>query len=273
MFRKIGSGVLAGMATWLASTWLASTWLASTCLASTAASADRASADMLLSTKTLHARFALIVSSVKPIDHRSCESRGSALYLGDDLYLTAAHVLLDRADVARECRFTPAVSTDFARSAAEADPFRVSVRRAAGATADGTVAALGSRRSGPSGEMDFAGSADFAIVRAKTAGARPALRPCAGPPHPGQTVVVVLRQGLVRTRVAATQTAKSDGDARYVDLDEVLDHGTSGAGVLDAATSCVLGLISHRWPEPTPRVTRMTPTAVFVDAWQTMIAR
>ncbi len=228
---------------------------------------------MLLSTKTLHARYALIVSSVKPIDHRSCESRGSALYLGDDLYLTAAHVLLDRADVARECRFTPEVSTDFARSAAEADPFRVSVRRAAGATADGTVAALGSRRSGPSGEMDFAGSADFAIVRAKTAGARPALRPCAGPPHPGQTVVVVLRQGLVRTRVAATQTAKSDGDARYVDLDEVLDHGTSGAGVLDAATSCVLGLISHRWPEPTPRVTRMTPTAVFVDAWQTMIAR
>ena len=34
---------------------------------------------------SLSARFASLVSSVKPIDHRTCESLGSALYVGDDL--------------------------------------------------------------------------------------------------------------------------------------------------------------------------------------------
>ncbi len=208
------------------------------------------------------ARFAPVVSSVAPVDHHSCVSRGSALYLGDDLYLTAAHVLLDAADLSRACRFPTTVIRDAVRKPG-GPAFRLHV---GGRLAQGRIVTVGPRRSGPSGEMDFAGSADFAIIRARTPHALPMLLPCPRPPQPNQKVAVLLRDGVVTAHVAAMQSRTSDD--LYIDLATVFEHGTSGAGVLDATTSCVLGVISHRWPEPTPRVTRMTPIAVFAGAWR-----
>lgn len=210
----------------------------------------------------------MVVSGVRPIDSRSCESRGSALSLGGGLFLTAAHVLLGRADLVRECGFTAKAAAAFDRRAAAGDSFTIRVRTTGKPFVDGAVAAAGRRILSPFDTMSFAGSSDYALIRADLDAPGAPLRPCAAPPKPGQPAIVVLHDGPVRTTVAATQTPKSGDDSRYIDLDTVFENGTSGAGVLDAMSHCVMGIISHRFPEPAPRVTRMTDVAVFAAAWR-----
>lgn len=209
----------------------------------------------------LEARFATVVSAVPPVAGHGCRSQGSGFYIGDGLFLTAAHVLLDRADLMRDCRFTATARAALDR---RAETFAVLVAPAHGAFGKAAVVAAGHRVLSPIHTMSFAASADYAIIRADGA-KQDVLGPCAAPAMPMQPVLVVLRNEVARTRVAAAQTAKSGDDAAYVDLDIVLEHGASGAAVLDATTFCVLGIISHRFPEPRPSVTRMTSAAVFAE--------
>jgi hypothetical protein len=225
-------------------------------------------ASLGLTRADLAGRFALVVSGVRPVDSRSCESRGSGLYIGRGLYLTAAHVLLDLSDLTQGCRFTAAARAEVAQRSSDGMGFTTRVRAGLQPYGAGTVVADGTRILSPAQTMSFADSTDYAMIRAaEPPGADTTLRLCAAEPVPGQSVIVLLHDGPVATRIATIQTVKSGDDARYVDLAKVFANGTSGAGVFDAETLCVMGLISHRYPEPHPTVTRMTPSAVFAHAW------
>lgn len=215
----------------------------------------------------LEGHFATVISYVRDVGRRSCASLGSGLAVGNGLVLTAGHVLLDRSDLTGDCQLSPAASR---RAEGKANPLGLSIRSEAGKTAEGDVVAKGQRSNGPS--MGFAGSEDFAIVRTPLKDTRP-LEPCPTPPMPGHAVTVLLEGGPVLTAVAWVQSPKSGEDEAYLDLSRVFENGSSGAGVLDPKSHCVLGIVSHRFPEPTPKFTRITPIGVFAEAWKKALAR
>lgn len=204
-----------------------------------------------------------VVSAMRPIGRLACESQGTGLAVGDGLVLTAAHLLLDASDVVQSCKLPAWALAQFRQRPGDAFDTRVEVgtRRVVA-----RLAHAGRRDAAAGRFLNFAASSDYAILRAGIVGET--LHPCVGAPVPDRAVVVILPGRSVATKIAAAQTLKSGDDAGYVDLDQVFEQGTSGAGVLDAETRCVWGVISHRYPEPTPRVTRMTPVGVFAAAWR-----
>lgn len=193
-----------------------------------------------------------ILSTARAPDGRGCTAYGTGLAVGGGLVLTAAHVLLAPADLRAACGFARAV------------PVRVDVTFAAGAHI-ARVLAQGRRIDAP--RMHFAAAGDYAVLRVDVPMHSAPLQACAGSAYPGEEVRIVTRAGVVTAAVAATQSATGE-DAGYVDLDRLVANGDSGAGVLDARAGCVLGLISHRFPEPRPQVTRMTPVVAFVADWR-----
>ncbi len=210
-------------------------------------------------------RAATVISAIRPVGRLACESHGTGFAVGAGLVLTAAHVLLDRADVVQGCKL-PRWALDRFRSRS-GDPFALRVALRGRPAVAASLVATGLRGLSAQG-MSFAASGDFAILQAASVASGEELHACDGVPAPNRVVLVVLPTGLVKTKVAATQSGKSGEDAGYIDLDRVFEQGTSGAGVIDVETSCVWGVISHRFPEPEPHVTRMTPVGAFAAAWK-----
>ena len=215
--------------------------------------------------RPLQDRAAQVVSAMRPIGGLGCESHGTGLAVGGGLVLTAAHVLFDRADIVASCKLPQWARDRFATRAGDPFALRVAVR---GRPAGPASLVASGRRDGSAKAMVFTGSGDFAILRVAAVSAGEDLVACDGIPAPNRAVTVLLSTGAVETTIAATQSAKSGEDAGYIDLAHVFTEGDSGAGVIDAATSCVWGVISHGYREPAPTVTRMTPVGVFAAAWK-----
>jgi hypothetical protein len=142
---------------------------------------------------------------------------GNAIYLGQGLALTAAHVLAGR----QESATTVLV---------------------AGRQLTGTIVKYG----------DFE-SVDLAIVKVDESllpyniRHLPLLTVCASDSQPGQPVVVVTAHSIVPSRIISPERFSPSIARRFRTLIADVDTtGNSGSGVFDAASGCLLGIMSRK---------------------------
>jgi hypothetical protein len=70
---------------------------------------------------------------------------------------------------------------------------------------------------------------------------------CEHPPYPGQRVVVAIPEGTAPSTVLPRQAIPADMRGRFdTDIADVATTGNSGSGVFDAASLCLLGIISRK---------------------------
>ncbi len=185
-------------------------------------------------------------------------ARGSAVLLPGGLALTAAHVV-DEASLREElCRQ--------GRWPAEDAPYlaALTLRGAGGAAVPATRQRLGrstftpagSPAGSPTGAMGAAGcdlayraGQDLALLRLAAAlpGQVPA-RVCATDPLPGQWVRAASAGRVVLGQLAGEVAEADQANGRYAVLALRLEQGESGGGVFDAASGCLLGIVSMRDP-------------------------
>ena len=198
-----------------------------------------------------------------------CRLRGQAVYLGGGRFLTAAHLVDDIVPRLRGCTGIPLEPLVVFR----------------GHTLPVRLVRLGDGKLEPDIGPVYRKGEDLALLQAT--GALPDLgggvargvgadagsglgpgfgagaRPCPEGPARGQAVIVLSGQrheaeagGMVPERRAA--------DGGYADLPLHLAQGESGAGVFDARSFCLLGVVSHR-PDDSPSHSRIVPAATILS--------
>jgi hypothetical protein len=175
-----------------------------------------------------------------------CPLRGYAINLGKGLFLTSAHLVDDIVPRLRRCAGSPMQIT--IHYAGRTLPVRV-VRVGAGHLEPGV------------GPM-YRDGEDLALLQAPMALSGPAAVPCEEGPARGQSIRVssARRHALAQAGDMVPETREVDG--AYADIPVSLAEGESGAGVYDAATNCLLGVVSHR-PDATPDRSRIVPASTI----------
>jgi hypothetical protein len=175
----------------------------------------------------------------------SARARGSAVVLPQGRLLTAAHVV-DEASVREAlCRR--------GRWPAEEAPYLTGL--GAGVTpAPATRERIGQSSFRARGcDLAYRNGADLALLRIEGAAAVELLplgaSICPAEPADGTTVVVATRQRRFLTRLDGAADERDPANGRYAVLPDRLEEGESGGGVFDAASGCLLGIISQRDPE------------------------
>ncbi len=170
-------------------------------------------------------------------------ARGSAVPLAGGLALTAAHVV-DEASLREEmCRL--------GRWPAEQAPYLAGLRlrQADGSEVAATRVRLGRSTFTRQGcDLAYRQGQDLALLRPDAPLAGPAATVCPADPQPGQGVVAFSGGRLVRGRLAGEAMEAEPANGRYAVLALRLEAGDSGGGVFDAASGCLLGIISMRDP-------------------------
>ena len=175
-----------------------------------------------------------------------CPLRGQAVYVGQGRFLTAAHLVDGIVPGMRHCMGVPIPTTiRYAGRVLHVRPLR-----------------MGEGHVEPGVGPLYRGGQDLALLQAGVVPPGPGARPCPGGPRPGQPVLV-LAAGR-RVEVAAGQMVPETRpvDGAYADLPLPMVEGESGAGVFDAGTNCLLGIVSHR-PDATPGHVRIVPAAAI----------
>jgi hypothetical protein len=185
-------------------------------------------------------------------------ARGSAVPLAGGLALTAAHVV-DEASLREElCRL--------GRWPAEAAPYLagLALRGADGVAVPATRLRLGrSTFTPPAGgspagtpaasagqgcDLAYREGQDLALLRPAVPLAGAGVAVCAADPVPGQWVDTLSAGQLRRGRMAGEAAEAEAANGRYAVLALRLEPGDSGGGVFDAASGCLLGIVSMRDP-------------------------
>jgi hypothetical protein len=174
-----------------------------------------------------------------------CRLRGQAVYLGGGRFLTAAHLVDDMVPRLRNCAGIPL------------EPLVVFH----GYTMPVRLLRLGAGELEPQIGPIYRGGEDLALLEASRVPPGPGARPCPGGPVPGQAVIV-LSGNRHETRAGPMVPEVRDSDGAYADLPIHLAQGESGAGVFDARSFCLLGVVSHR-PDATPDHSRIVPAATI----------
>ena len=175
---------------------------------------------------------------------RMARARGSAVLLPGGLALTAAHVV-DEASLREElCRL--------GRWPAEPAPYLagLELRGAQGAAVAATRLRLGRSSFTPAGcDLAYRRGQDLALLRlaAPLPGAVPA-PVCEADPGPGQAVLAFRAGQPLAGRLGGEATEADAANGRYAVLEMRLEPGDSGGGVFDAASGCLLGIVSMRDP-------------------------
>jgi hypothetical protein len=175
-----------------------------------------------------------------------CPLRGDAVYLGGGRFLTAAHLVDGIVPALRRCAGTPIQTTIL--YAGRRLPVRA-LRVGEGYLEPGV---------GPL----YRGGADLALLQAAVAPPGPAALPCGEGPSPGQPVLVLSTRGRQPVRAGEMVPESRAADGGYADLPLPLMEGESGAGVFDAGSHCLLGIVSHR-PDATPEHARIVPASAI----------
>ncbi|TPG58110.1 hypothetical protein EAH89_09105 [Roseomonas nepalensis] len=174
-----------------------------------------------------------------------CRLRGQAVYLGGGRFLTAAHLVDDMVPRLRHCAGIPLEPLIVFRG------YTMPVR----------LLRLGEGTLEPDVGPVYRRGEDLALLQAGSAPAGPFARPCPDGPSPGQRVLVLSGQRHeARAGGLVPETRAADG--AYADLPIHLAQGESGAGVFDAGSFCLLGVVSHR-PDDTPNHSRIVPAATI----------
>ncbi len=170
-------------------------------------------------------------------------ARGSAVPLAGGLALTAAHVV-DEASLREElCRL--------GRWPAEAAPYLagLALRGADGVAVPATRVRLGRSTFSRQGcDLAYRDGQDLALLRPAAALAEAGVAVCAADPLPGQWVEAFSAGRAVRGRMAGEAAEAEAANGRYAVLALRLEAGDSGGGVFDAASGCLLGIVSMRDP-------------------------
>lgn len=206
--------------------------------AATAAGRDPPAAPLLATAAASVLRLRADGSGTTP-RRRGCVASGSAVHVGGGLFLTAAHLVDGHAFADRGC---PAGGGPPALALAGFEEEREAPARLLRTGQGELVAGLGLR---------YRGGADAAALLGGQAtgdgAAPPAVRLCAADPRPEQRVLVVTAAPAARpSRVTGTAREEDPAFGAYVEIEAALDPGASGGAVLDVATGCLLGLVSHR---------------------------
>jgi hypothetical protein len=70
---------------------------------------------------------------------------------------------------------------------------------------------------------------------------------CQTPLEPGERVIVVVPEGIARSRIMSPNLLPANMRARFnTVISDVADTGNSGSGVFDAGKKCLLGIISRK---------------------------
>lgn len=191
-----------------------------------------------------------------------CVARGAAVFLGGDRFLTAAH-LVDGSQSPPGCDGPPRAALRFRDQDRRARALR-----------------MGRSENHPGSGLRYLAGRDLALLRADPApypgmGEVPAARPCAAPPATGAAaggappagaaVLVVTPRRRAAARLLPT-VAEEEDYGSYDEIDLRLDPGESGGAVFDAATGCLLGLVSHREEGvPRTRLVRAAAIGAFLE--------
>jgi hypothetical protein len=71
---------------------------------------------------------------------------------------------------------------------------------------------------------------------------------CRKPPFVGESVIVAIPEGTARSRIISPLKIPPDLRARFsTAIEDVATTGNSGSGVFDAATKCLLGIMSGKF--------------------------
>ncbi|MDN3275929.1 hypothetical protein QWJ07_16830 [Frankia sp. RB7] len=72
------------------------------------------------------------------------------------------------------------------------------------------------------------------------------MRLCDAPPRPGQEVVTVVPEAVVRSRIIAPERIPAGARRYSTAIVDVAKTGNSGSGVFDAKQKCLLGIMSRK---------------------------
>jgi hypothetical protein len=169
-----------------------------------------------------------------------CRGEGSAVFLGGNRFLTAAHVV-DQNPFTDDC-------ADFGRAdpviEVGSTPLRARVVKSTSWV--------------DNGGLTYPGGVDLALVEVEARmmpverRSTPPLQPCDADLPPGTDVQVVTEYGVF---AAKTQPRVNDDFAR---IDLAGRRGNSGGGVVDPARHCLVGIVSHGGLEGTNIVSSET---------------
>ena len=113
------------------------------------------------------------------------------------------------------------------------------------------------------GQRYLAGE-DLALLRTPTPPRDiPGAAPCAADPPPGAPALLVTPRRSLRTRIAGVFREADPAFGGYLEIPVTLEPGESGGAVLEAATGCLAGIISHRDEDGGPPRTRLVPASVI----------
>lgn len=168
-----------------------------------------------------------------------CEATGSAVHLGNGLFVTAAHVVDGAPALMRGCPPSLPRSTV---------TFQGSTRLA-------ELVGTGTAEVGPVLGLRYLGGRDLGLLRLP-GGLGPAAHPCAFDATAGEAVIIASPWRVFRTRVLGMMQEDRQVFGGYAEVAARLEPGESGAGVFDAGQGCLLGVVSHR-DNPTPDRTRV----------------
>lgn len=161
-----------------------------------------------------------------------CRAGGSAVYLGDGRFITAAHIVDGLMAEARGCRRAPTPT------------YLLSV---AGTPAPASLLATGRGQVDPPVGLRYEGGQDLALLApTRPLPALPAATPCVADAGPGRILVLVTRRRAERLPVSGLVPEPDPRFGGYVELPVAMAEGESGGAAFDAATGCLAGLVSHR---------------------------
>ncbi len=116
----------------------------------------------------------------------------------------------------------------------------------------------------PGSASATSGGEDLALIAPTTA--LPGLgtaTPCAGGSPAGTPVLLVTPRRSIRARITGTWQDPDPQFGAYLEIAEALQGGESGGAAFDAASGCLLGLVSHRDEDGGPPRARLVPAATI----------
>lgn len=178
-----------------------------------------------------------------------CRATGSAVHLGNGLYLTVAHVVDGSNQRMRnDCPVVrPALTL-----------------KLRGVTVPATLVFAGRYRIDPVFGQRYFAAEDLALLTPQQAGpSLPAAALCAAPPLPGAPAVLVFTSHATRTRITRLAAEPDIEFGAYLEIPVQLEPGASGGALFDATSGCLSGLVSHRDNDNGPPVARLVPASTI----------
>lgn len=193
------------------------------------------------------------VAQVRSGESARCLATGAAIHLGGGRFVTAAHVVDGSAQRLRGV------------CPAGAGPLALSV---GGSAAPARLVLAGRDRIDRGIGQRYLDGEDVALLRpTRPLPSLGSASLCPSLALPGTPALLVTPQRSVRTRTLALARDPDPRFGAYLEIPESLRPGESGGAVFEAASGCLIGLVSHRDEAPpgiaAPPGTRLVPAPVI----------